>query len=62
MFWLLDETGQSVSLNVHQADVPSDLLHSHSSVSCSFYGNHLQLNFHDVNKCFVYSSNSEVTI
>ena len=33
MFWLLDETNQSVSLNVHEADVPEDLIHSHNSVS-----------------------------
>ena len=33
LFWLLDETGSSVNLNVHEAEVPEDLLQTHHMVS-----------------------------
>ncbi|XP_064594375.1 WD repeat-containing protein 90-like isoform X2 [Liolophura sinensis] len=33
LFWLLDETSPNVSLNVHEARVPSDLLRSHVTAS-----------------------------
>ena len=32
LFWLLDETQVNVTLNVHQADVPDDLLQKHHMV------------------------------
>lgn len=33
LFWLLDETTSSFGLNVHEAEVPDDLLYSKSTVS-----------------------------
>ena len=33
LFWLLDETGEEVSLNVHEATPPEDLLQTHHMVS-----------------------------
>ena len=33
LFWLLDETGAEVNLNVHEAEVPEDLLQTHHMVS-----------------------------
>jgi hypothetical protein len=33
LFWLLDETGTDVALNVHEADVPEELLQTHHLVS-----------------------------
>lgn len=33
LFWLLDETSPNISLNVHEARVPSELLRSHVNVS-----------------------------
>lgn len=33
LFWLLDETGANVSLNVHEAEVPEDLLYVKQPVS-----------------------------
>lgn len=33
LFWMLDETGDGASLNVHEAAVPEDLLQPHSMVS-----------------------------
>lgn len=32
LFWLLDETGDNVGLNVHEAEVPEDLLQTHHMV------------------------------
>ena len=32
LFWLLDETQVNIALNVHQADVPDDLLQKHHMV------------------------------
>lgn len=36
LFWLLDETSSSIGLNVHEAEVPDDLLYTKSTVSVSF--------------------------
>ena len=33
LFWLLDETGNDVSLNVHEAEVPEELLQTHHMVT-----------------------------
>ena len=33
LFWLLDETQANASLNVHEAEVPEDLLQTHHMVS-----------------------------
>ncbi len=32
LFWLLDETASNYSLNVHEAEVPEDLLQTHHMV------------------------------
>ena len=33
LFWLLDETGHEVALNVHEAEVPEEVLQTHHLVS-----------------------------
>lgn len=43
LFWLLDETRNNVCLNVHEADVPEELLQKHGvSLSCFLYSFEIQ--------------------
>ena len=36
LFWLLDETGVTAALNVHEADVPEELLQTHHMVGTAW--------------------------
>lgn len=37
LFWLLDETSSEVCLNVHEAEVPEELLQTHHMVITTVY-------------------------
>ena len=61
LFWLLDETTTDVCLNVHEAEVPDELLQGHHKVSHFIFISLLTFAMVSMNRnkdCLAYSQNN----